>query len=231
MSGRNEPRRWKFVFQVLDDVVALDMHRPVMHQHRDEAAGIDPEKPRLHVLVARQIDGMRLPWNLLEVEKYAKLLRAGRAHVMEHMHALPAQHLACPDIALDKLHHRFISRVGPSSLRLPHALYLGRCWSAFRSNSNRTGWAPFAQHVGRNSEAYSAIPRATSLSAPHLSDHADNTNADRPVSGHGFHRFCGSRLTRSSDRRGRVAEYASLFRPTRYNGHATNSSGASIRRE
>src|SRR6202043_1908615 len=29
-----------------------------------------------------------------------------------------------------------------------------------------------------------------------------------------FHRFCGWRLTRSSDRRGRVAEYASLFRPT-----------------
>src|ERR1700730_9603581 len=128
MSGRNEPRRWKFVFQVLDDVIALDMHCPVMHQHRDEAAGIDAEKPRLHVLVARQIDGMRLPRHLLEVEEYAKLLRAGRAHVMEHVHAPPAQHLACPDIALDKLHHRLISRVGPSSLRLAHALYLGRCY-------------------------------------------------------------------------------------------------------
>src|SRR6202048_311136 len=141
VSGRDEHRRWKFVFQVLDDVIALDMHCPVMHQHRNEAAGIDAEKPRLHVLVARQIDGMRLPWNLLEVEEYAKLLRARRAHVMEHVHALPAQHLACPDIVVDKLHHRFISRVGPSSLRLGHALYSGRYYLEFRmERSMQRAW-------------------------------------------------------------------------------------------
>jgi phage terminase large subunit-like protein len=36
----------------------------------------------------------------------------------------------------------------------------------------------YTEHVGRNSDAYSAILRATSLSTPHLSDDADNTNAD-----------------------------------------------------
>jgi hypothetical protein len=49
---------------------------------------------------------------------------------------------------------------------------LQNCELYLRCKAPRSS-AAFAQHVGRNSEAYSAILRATSLSAPHLSDHAD----------------------------------------------------------
>jgi len=71
----NQLRRWKFLFEVLDDVVALDMHAAVMHQDRHQPARIDAEEPRLHILVLRQIDRMRLPLNAFEIEEDAKLLR------------------------------------------------------------------------------------------------------------------------------------------------------------
>jgi hypothetical protein len=77
MACRNKPWRRKSFFEILDDVVALDVHSAIMDQDRHQPARIDAEKPRLHVLVAWQIDGMRLPWNLLEIEEYAKLLRTG----------------------------------------------------------------------------------------------------------------------------------------------------------
>ena len=100
VAGRDQPRRRECPFQILDDVVALDMHGAVMHQHRHQAARIDAEKPRLHVFISRQIDRMRLPGDALEVEEDAQLLRARRAHEVQHMHALPAQHLAGLDVAV-----------------------------------------------------------------------------------------------------------------------------------
>ena len=105
VAGRNQLRRGKFPLQILDDVVAFDVHRTVMHQHRHQAARIDAEKPRLHVLVAGQIDRMRLPRNAFEIEEDAQLLRARRAGEMQHMHALPAEHLAGLDVAVDQLNH------------------------------------------------------------------------------------------------------------------------------
>ena len=81
------------------------MHGAVMHQHRHQSARIDAEKPRLHVLVVRQIDRMRLPFNALEIEKHPKLLRARRTHEVQHMHALPAEHFAGLDVAIDELNH------------------------------------------------------------------------------------------------------------------------------
>ena len=51
------------------------------------------------------IDGMRLPVNLLEVKEYAKFLRTGRADEVEHVHALPTQHLADPNVAVYELNH------------------------------------------------------------------------------------------------------------------------------
>ena len=89
VAGRDQLRRRKFLFEILDDVVALDVHRAVMHQHRHEPARIDAEKPRPEVLVAGQIDGMRLPRDALEVEEDAELLRARRADEVQHVHALP----------------------------------------------------------------------------------------------------------------------------------------------
>jgi hypothetical protein len=105
VAGRNKPRRRNSFFEILDDVIALDVHSPIMDEHRHQPARIDAEKPRLHVLVTGQINWMRLPWNLLEVEEDTKLLRAGRADEMEHVHALPAEHLAGPDVAIDELNH------------------------------------------------------------------------------------------------------------------------------
>ncbi len=51
VPGGNELRRRKRLFEVLDDVVALDVHRAVMDQHRHQPARIDAEKPRLEILV------------------------------------------------------------------------------------------------------------------------------------------------------------------------------------
>ena len=74
MPGRNEFWRGECLFEILDDVVAFDVHRAVMHQDRYQPARIDAEKPGLKVLIRREVDGMRLPWDALEVEKDAQLL-------------------------------------------------------------------------------------------------------------------------------------------------------------
>ena len=105
VSRRNELRRRKCLFEIGDDVVALDMHGAIVHQHRHQPARIDAEKPWPEILVAGQIDGMRLPRNAFEVEEDAQLLRARRAHEMQDMHALPVEHLAGLDVAVDKLNH------------------------------------------------------------------------------------------------------------------------------
>jgi hypothetical protein len=104
-GGRNKPRRRKSFFEILDDVIALDVDSSIMDQHRHQSARIDAEKPWLHIFVARQIDGMRLPLNLLEVKEYAKFLRTGRTDEVEHVHALPTQHLAGPNVAVNELNH------------------------------------------------------------------------------------------------------------------------------
>ncbi len=49
--------------------------------------------------------GMRRPIDAFEIEKDAQLLRARRAGKVQHMHALPAEHLASFDIAVDELNH------------------------------------------------------------------------------------------------------------------------------
>ena len=105
VAGRNELRRRKRLLEILDDVVALDVHRAVVHQHRHESARIDAEKPRPEVLVAGQVDEMRLPRDALQVEEDAELLRARRAREVQHVHALPAEHLAGLDVAVDELNH------------------------------------------------------------------------------------------------------------------------------
>ena len=110
VTRRDQPRHRKFLFEILDDVVALDVHGAVIDQHRHQPARIDAEEPRLHVLVVRQIDRMRLPRNTLEIEEDAKLLRARRAHEVQHVDALPAEHLARLDVAIDKLNHGSLSR-------------------------------------------------------------------------------------------------------------------------
>jgi len=113
VSSRNELRRWKRLFKILDDVVALDVHRTVMHQHRHQPARIDAEKPRLHIFVGHQVDGVRLPRNAFEVEEDAQLLRARRAHEVQHVHALPAEHLAGLDVAVGKLNHEALLPFSP----------------------------------------------------------------------------------------------------------------------
>ena len=78
--------------------------------------------------MAGQIDGMRLPRDALQVEEDAELLRARRAGEVQHVHALPAQHLAGLDVAVDELDHdasRLFGRIigsaagggGPNSRR------------------------------------------------------------------------------------------------------------------
>src|SRR4051794_34921831 len=105
VASWNKPRRRIFFLEVLDDVIALDVHSSIMDEHRHQPARVDAKKPRLHVFMSRQINRMRLPWNFLQVEEYAKLLRAGGADEVKHVHALPAEHLAGPDVAVDELNH------------------------------------------------------------------------------------------------------------------------------
>jgi len=71
----NEPRLRKGLFQIGDDVVALDMHGAVMHQHRHQPARIDAEKPGPEILVGHQVDMMRLPRDVFQVEVDTHLLR------------------------------------------------------------------------------------------------------------------------------------------------------------
>ncbi|HEX4040374.1 MAG TPA: hypothetical protein VHY10_01620 [Xanthobacteraceae bacterium] len=115
VAGRDQLRLGKCPFQILDDVVALDVHGAVMHQNRHQPARIDAEKPRLHVLMRHQFDRMRLPRDAFEVEKDAQFLRARRARKVQHMDAFPAEHFAGLDVAVDELNHG----VAPA-LRFPH---------------------------------------------------------------------------------------------------------------
>jgi hypothetical protein len=41
VAGRNERWGWKFLFQILDNVVALDVHRTIVQQYRHQPARID----------------------------------------------------------------------------------------------------------------------------------------------------------------------------------------------
>ena len=75
MAGWNEPGMRKSIFDVLDDVVALDVNRAVMHQHRHQPARIDTEEPRLKVFARHQIDRVRLPFDTFEVQENTQLLR------------------------------------------------------------------------------------------------------------------------------------------------------------
>ena len=48
---------------------------------------------------------MRLPFNAFQVEENTELLRARRLHEMKHVDALPAEHLASPNVAIYELNH------------------------------------------------------------------------------------------------------------------------------
>jgi hypothetical protein len=63
----NELWRWKRLFQILDNVVALDVHRSIVHQHWNQPTRIDAEKPRVEILVGLQVNEMRFPLDALEV--------------------------------------------------------------------------------------------------------------------------------------------------------------------
>src|SRR5271166_6830458 len=105
VAGWNEPPRWKCFFKILNDVVALDVYRAIMHQHRNQPARIDTEKPRTEVLVGRQVDEMRFPLDTFEVEEDAELLRARGPHVMKDVDALPIEDLVGVNVAFYKLNH------------------------------------------------------------------------------------------------------------------------------
>jgi hypothetical protein len=74
VAGRNERWGWKFLFEILDYVVALDVHGTVVHQHRHQPPRVDAQEPRLKVLVGKQVNEVRFPLNTLKVEEYSKLL-------------------------------------------------------------------------------------------------------------------------------------------------------------
>src|SRR5215475_12826163 len=44
MAGRNKPWRRKFFLEILDDVVALDVHGSIVDENRYQAARIDAEE-------------------------------------------------------------------------------------------------------------------------------------------------------------------------------------------
>ena len=48
---------------------------------------------------------MRFPLDAFEVEEDTELLRARRPHEVQHVDALPAEHLAGLDVAVYKLNH------------------------------------------------------------------------------------------------------------------------------
>ena len=74
VAGRNELWGWEFLFEILDDVVTLDVHGTVVHQHRHQPARIDSEEPRQEVLIGKQVNEVGFPLDALEVEEDAELL-------------------------------------------------------------------------------------------------------------------------------------------------------------
>src|SRR6516165_824398 len=74
VAGRNELWGREFMFEILDYVVALDVHGTVVHQHRHQPARVDAEEPRLEVLVGKQVNEVGFPLDALEVEENSKLL-------------------------------------------------------------------------------------------------------------------------------------------------------------
>src|SRR4051812_37786089 len=105
-----------------------------MHQHRHQATRIDAEKPWAEILVSTQIDEMRRPRDAFEIEEDAKLLRARRAGIVQHMHTLPPEHLAGPNVSVDQLNHVCL----PPALSLPsrRRTSAARVWAA--SSGRRT---------------------------------------------------------------------------------------------
>ena len=76
VAGRNELWRREFLFEILDDIVTLNVHGAVVHQHRHQPARVDAKEPRPEVLIGKQVDEVGLPLDALEVEEDAELLRA-----------------------------------------------------------------------------------------------------------------------------------------------------------
>lgn len=48
---RNELRRRERLFEVLDDVIALNVYHAVVHKHWHQSPRIDTQKPRSKILV------------------------------------------------------------------------------------------------------------------------------------------------------------------------------------
>ena len=48
---RNELRGWECLFEVLDDVVALNVHHAVVNKYGHQSPRIDTQKPRSEILV------------------------------------------------------------------------------------------------------------------------------------------------------------------------------------
>ena len=74
VADRNKLWGREFLFEILNYVVALDMHGTVVHQHRHQPARVDAEEPRLEVLVVKQVNKVGFPLDALEVEEDSKLL-------------------------------------------------------------------------------------------------------------------------------------------------------------
>ena len=86
------------IFEIGQDIVALDMHIAVMNQHRQKTARIDAEKKLVEIFVGHQIDLVGFPFDPLEVQKNPKLLRAGRKREMEDVESLPVEYFTRLDI-------------------------------------------------------------------------------------------------------------------------------------
>jgi hypothetical protein len=74
MAGRNELRSRKFLFEILDYIVALNVHGTVVHQRRHQSTWVNAEEPWLEVFVRKQINEVGLPLDTLEVQKNSELL-------------------------------------------------------------------------------------------------------------------------------------------------------------
>ena len=109
-SSGDQARRGKPPIEQRDDIVALDMDLAVDDQSRHQPARIDAEIPIAEVLALRNVDRMRLPVDTLQIEHDPRLLRTRRAVEVEQMRALPAEHIARLDIALQKPDHPASSR-------------------------------------------------------------------------------------------------------------------------
>jgi hypothetical protein len=75
-----------------------------VHQYWYKPTRIDAQKPGFDVLIGQQIDGMRLLVDPLEIKEDPHFLRARRSHVVDHMDAVPVEHLTPLD--MNHVYHR-----------------------------------------------------------------------------------------------------------------------------